>query len=130
MEANLAITPDGTEAFVSTGNTVVPVDLVNGTAGSAINTGLFTGPFQLEMSPSGTTVYVDGFGSPPYQTVIPISVASDTTGSPIYTCHDDAGGQFALSPDGSTLWVACNGSGSIEEYRPEHLDSGRDLQPG
>ncbi len=114
--ANLAITPDGTEAFVSTGNTVVPVDLVHGTAGSAINTGLFTGPFQLEMSPSGTTVYVDGFGSPPYQTVIPISVASDTTGSPIYTCHDDAGGQFALSPDGSTLWVACNGSGSIEEY--------------
>jgi YVTN family beta-propeller protein len=113
---NLAITPDGTKAFVSTGNTVVPVDLVHGTAGSAINTGLFTGPFQLEMSPTGTTVYVDGFGSPPYQTVIPISVASDTTGSPIYTCHDDAGGQFALSPDGSTLWVACNGSGSIEEY--------------
>ncbi len=112
---NLAITPDGTKAFVATGNTVVPVDLVHGTAGTAIVTNLFTGPFQLEMSPSGTTVYVEGFGTPPYETVIPISVATDTTGSPLYACHYDSGGQFALSPDGSTLWVACNGSGSIEE---------------
>ena len=69
--SNLAITPNGTKAFVSTGNTVVPVDLVNDTAGSAISTGLFTGPFQLEMSPTGSTVYVEGFGSPPYETVIP-----------------------------------------------------------
>jgi YVTN family beta-propeller protein len=111
----LAISPDGTKAYVVTsGSSVVPVDLVTRTAGTSISTDLTTGPFQLEMSPTGSTVYFGGFGVPPYETLIPISVGTNTTGTPIYACHYD-NGQFVVSPGGTTAWVACSGSGSVDE---------------
>jgi DNA-binding beta-propeller fold protein YncE len=121
----LALTPDGTQAFVGTGNSVVPVDLTHSTVGNPIATGFTTGVSQIKMSPSGSTAYASGFGSPPYETIVPINVSSDTTGTDIDACHYDSGSKFALSPSGSTAWVACNGSGSLEE-----IDLSTDLSVG
>jgi YVTN family beta-propeller protein len=112
----LALTPDGSKAYVATGSSLVPVDLVLGTTGSPIASGFTLGPFQVEMSPSGTTVYFSGFSSPPYETILPITVATNATQPSILACHDDAGSQFALSPGGTSAWVACNGDGTVEQF--------------
>lgn len=79
---DLAITPDGRKAYVGvdSNGTVIPVDLVNQTAGSPISINAAGVPVNaLAITPDGRTVEaVDG-------TVTPINTSTNTKGKPVNT---------------------------------------------
>ena len=111
--AAIAITPDGTKAYVANYNgngagTVTAITLSNG-ATSTITVG--QGPDAIAITPDGTKAYVanhhDG-------TVTPITVASNTAGTPITV--GPGGAQpvaIAVTPNGATVYVANNGANTV-----------------
>jgi YVTN family beta-propeller protein len=78
----IAITPDGTTAYVANGasSTVTPIDLATNTAGKPINLSGKPGADAIAITPDGTTAYV---ANQPSSTVTPIDLATNTAGKPI-----------------------------------------------
>ena len=80
----IAITPDGKTAYVTTGSTVTPINTATGTPGTPIHLagrarsfGGFWG--QIVITPDGKTAYVLTGSS-----VTPINTATNTPGKPIH----------------------------------------------
>jgi YVTN family beta-propeller protein len=97
----IAITPDGTRAYVADPNTdqVVPVDVATNTAGTPIDVG--SGPFAVAITPDGTRAYVtNSFDS----TVTPIDVATNRAGAAIAVGSFPRG--IAITPGGTRAYVA------------------------
>lgn len=116
--AGIAVTPDGTSAWVTCGQqgpiqpgSVQPVDLIRRRALDPIAVGNL--PYSIVISPDGKTAYVLNYNgsSPadPEPTVVPIDIASRAAGAPIRIGYRE-GGAMALSPDGRTLY-AVSGNG-------------------
>ena len=99
----VAITPDGTKAYVANnyGNTVSVINVATGAA-STISTGIGNGPDGVAITPDGTKAYVANSDG---NTVSVINVA---TGS-VSTISDFAVGLFptavAITPDGTKAYV-------------------------
>src|ERR1700742_985003 len=76
----IAYTPDGATAYVVSqfGNSVVPVDAMTGTPGTAIP--VDDQPIAVAMAPDGATAYVSGLSD---GTVTPIDTATNAAGTPI-----------------------------------------------
>jgi len=89
--SQIAITPDGKTAYVTTGPTVTPIKTATNTPGRPIHVGgLPSGSGQIVITPDGKTAYVlTGSG------VTPISTATNTPGRPI---HVALAGAFAITP--------------------------------
>jgi DNA-binding beta-propeller fold protein YncE len=101
----IAITPDGKTAYVTTGSSVTPINMATGTPGTPIHVGggVTRG---IAITPDGKTAYVTTGSS-----VTPISTATNTPGQPINWWGPRSGfGQIAITPDGKTAYVT-TGSG-------------------
>ena len=106
----VAITPDGTKAYVANnyGNTVSVINVATGAA-STISTGIGNGPDGVAITPDGTKAYVTSFTD---STVSVIAVASDAViGSPIGIGDSPTG--VAITPDGTKAYVANTGSTTV-----------------
>jgi YVTN family beta-propeller protein len=96
----VAITPDGTTAYVTNPltNQVTPIDATTGAPGTPIAVG--TRPDSIAITPDGTTAYVTNTQS---NSVTPIHTATNVPGTPI-----TVGGfpfAVAVTPDGKTAYV-------------------------
>ena len=110
--ADVAVTPDGATAFVAMerADTVVPVDLVTGTAGTPI--AVSTNPAGLALTPDGTTLFVthsqlrapNGLGDPIPHDVTPIDVATRTALPQIVVGSQTSG--VVVTADGTTAYVS------------------------
>jgi DNA-binding beta-propeller fold protein YncE len=105
----IAVTPDGTTAYVASGpgatpvQAVTPIDLTTNKPGKPIN--LTSPPDAIVITPDGKTAYViNGF---PSRTVTRIDLATNTAGKPI-TLYNPAEA-IAMAPDGKTAYVATAG---------------------
>src|SRR3954453_1964336 len=93
-----AVSPDGTLAYLSGNNSVVPVDLT-ASPPQIKDPIAVTGAGTIAFLPDGSKAYVtNGAG------VVPIDVAASTAGTAIPVAAGTFG--IAVEPDGSTLWVA------------------------
>jgi len=111
---NIAVTPDGTKAYVANsatigGNeTVTPITLSNDTAGTPITVGGSKAPVGIAITPDGTTAWVGTGGT---KTLVPITVATNTAGTAVsFTFGVNA---VAITPDGTHAW-ATGAGGAIE----------------
>jgi YVTN family beta-propeller protein len=93
----IAITPDGKTAYVTTGSTVTPINTATGTPGTPIH---FAGPArgpgigaQIVITPDGKTAYVV---TGPSLTLI--NTATNTPGKPIHVAGTPYGGVIAITP--------------------------------
>ena len=97
----VAITPDGTKAYVANnyGNTVSVINVATGAA-STISTGIGNGPAGVAITPDGTKAYVANTGS---DNVSVIDVATGSV-STIFVGTSPTG--VAITPDGTKAYVA------------------------
>jgi YVTN family beta-propeller protein len=104
----IAITPDGSKAYVATtgANTATPINLTTGKAEKAITVG--SAPMGLAISPDGATAYVVNNGS---GTVTPIDVSTNKAGKAIPVGSGPA--SIAITPDGTTAYVANSGDNTV-----------------
>jgi DNA-binding beta-propeller fold protein YncE len=123
----IAITPDGTTAYVvnMSGNTITPVSLNTGGAGSRIpvngDTGTsLGGPDAIAITPDGATAYV---ADPPTNTLVPVDLATGTTGKPIPIAGGP--GDIAIAPDGKTAYVGAGDNAVV----PVSLSTGTTGKP-
>jgi YVTN family beta-propeller protein len=111
---DIAITPDGKTAYVTSAGTltkypceVVPINTATNTVGTPIVIGQGNGfdAWDIAITPDGKTAYVtnDDAGN-----VIPINTATGTAGSPIRVGDGPRG--IAITPDGKTAYVTNFGS--------------------
>ncbi len=120
----IAITPDGTTAFVANSgdnvpvshapgaiDTVTPINLLTGTAGKPITVG--NNPDAIAITPDGTMAYVANSGG---STVTPINVSTEEPGTPITVGSGPSA--IAITPDGSTAYVANNNDNTVTPDRP------------
>ncbi len=108
----IAISPDGTTAYVSDTEAVTPINLVTGFAETPITMAANVFPAAIAITPDGSTAYVGDLGT---GVVIPVNLATKTTGTAIPACttpHDVAA-DIVVSPDGTTAYVACPLSGTV-----------------
>jgi len=102
IPAAIAITPDGTTAYVVSfgDNTVTPISIATGIPGWPIPVG--DDPLDIAITLDGTAAYVanqrDG-------TVTPISLVARTSGTPIKLAVKSLAA-IAITPDGTTAYVA------------------------
>jgi YVTN family beta-propeller protein len=112
------LAPTPTTAYVANyfANTVTPINLATGSAGTSIAAG--NSPGAIAITPNGKTAYVaDLYGN----TVTPIDLATGRAGTPIPVGNGpDA---IAITPDGKTAYVA-NGKGNGNTVRPIDLATG------
>lgn len=101
----LAITPDGSKAYVPDSSTgaITPVDLGTGQSGNPISVQSGSpnaaDDVALSISPDGSTVWVSNYG---HNQVVPVNVSTGTAGTPISV---NTPYYSAITPDGKTLWV-------------------------
>ena len=116
--AAIAITPDGTTAYVPTmsnyHSTIAPIDVVDLAANTSVSTwpaGIGT---SVAIAPDGKTVYV-GVASGSFSNVDAIDVATNTA----TTINLPSGPTFpsptaiAITPDGTTAYVAMAEPGTV-----------------
>jgi YVTN family beta-propeller protein len=114
---DVAITPDGTTAYVPISpdalppfkGYVVPVDLHTNTAGTPIPVGL--DPMAIAITPNGQTAYVVNGGS---NSVTPVDIATGTAGKPIPVGTAPDG--IAITPNGSMAYVTDSGGPSFTKF--------------
>ncbi len=87
-------------------DSVTPIDLATGTAGTPILVG--DNPAGVAITPDGATAYVTNRGS---DNVTPIDLATGTAGTPILVGDNPAG--VAITPDGATAYVTNRGSDNV-----------------
>jgi YVTN family beta-propeller protein len=125
----IAVTPDGTTAFVAnygangSGHTVTPVDVATGHARPPINVG--NGPDAIAITPDGKTAYVANYGNQDGNgdTMTPIDVATGQPGTPVKVGNGPWA--VAITPDGSTAFVANYGANSGHTVTPIDIATGR-----
>lgn len=106
---DIAVTPDGTTAYVACGpgaatvQALTPIDLTTSTPGKPIN--LASPPDAVAIAPDGKTAYViNGF---PSRTITRVDLVTSTAGKPV-TLYDPPEA-IAMAPDGKTAYVATAG---------------------
>jgi YVTN family beta-propeller protein len=107
----IAVTPDGTRAYVVSFGGVSVIDTATNTVvGSPIPVGAFTDSVfvGIAITPNGSRVYVANSGS---GTVSVISTASNTVVDTISVGTTPSG--IAITPNGSSVYVANSGSGTV-----------------
>ncbi len=102
----IAISPDGSTAYVAEGgtSTVTPLNTATDTFGSAIAVGSF--PDAIAVSPDGSTVYVANF---PDGTVSVINRATNKVTATITVGNQPVA--VAVTPNGSAVWVGSQNAG-------------------
>lgn len=97
----IAITPDGTTAYVTSlsQDTVTPITLATGAVGASIPVG--TGPEGIAITPDGKTAYVCNASS---GSISPIDIATNTAGTAIPMGSHPV--RVAITPDGKTAYIA------------------------
>ncbi len=134
----IAITPDGTRAYVTnyTSNSVTPVDLLTGKALPPIALGANAGPAGIAITPNGTTAYVTDAGATGTlgDTITPIDLATGKTLAPITVGPGPEG--IAITPNGDRAYVGDAGAfvagqtGAIgSTVTPVDLTTGKALAP-
>jgi DNA-binding beta-propeller fold protein YncE len=101
---DIAITPNGSTAYVTTGNSgVTPINLATKTAETPIKVSF---PSAIAITPNGTMAYVTTGNSG----VTPINLATNTPGTliPVKCC-----GAIAITPNGSTAYVTDTPEGTV-----------------
>jgi DNA-binding beta-propeller fold protein YncE len=130
--AALAITPDGSTAYVADADTggVTVVDLGTGTIEKQIVLSTAGAPLTaIAISPDGATAYVAvGETSASTGMVIPITVATASVGSPISVGPDPTA--IAITPDGQSAYVVDNASTTITPIDLANGIVGSPLQVG
>ncbi len=126
IENGLAMSPDGSTAWVTSFNgcvvdngVVTAVDTATNTIKESIpmtdpegdNSGV--NPTALAIAPNGNTVYVLSIDSGPNVQAVtgivtPIDAATGTAGTPIDVCKTAS--HIAISPDGTTAYITCGTS--------------------
>jgi YVTN family beta-propeller protein len=102
----VAITPDGTRAYVPVGDEVIPIDVATNSRGTAIPVG--AGAAGIAITPDGTRAYVaERFPS----SVTPIDLATATAGTPIPVGSEASA--IAITPDGTRAYVANRGDDNV-----------------
>ncbi|HEX4064190.1 MAG TPA: YncE family protein [Streptosporangiaceae bacterium] len=96
---SMVLAPDGKTLYISTDHGVVPVSTATGKAGQAIGG---RPVYQMVITPSGKTVYVNNLGGSD-GAIVPISTATKTAGKPILKGDYS---KIGLSPGGGTLYAA------------------------
>ena len=105
---NIAISPDGTKAYVTNFNaaTVTPINLTTGLAGTAITVG--TNPWGVAFSPDGTKAYVTG---------TELDRGHSDHGCHEHSGHGDHGRHYRVrrrvSPDGTKAYIANGGTNTV-----------------
>ena len=111
----IAIVPGTTTAYVadfgylnSPGDTVTPVDLATGIAGSPITVG--PGPFAIRITPDGLYAVVNllGVGEPKGNQIVRITLATGVVSKPVKVGNTPE--SLGISPDGSTAYVGSYGT--------------------
>ena len=105
--AAIALTPDGTKAFVTdiATHSVSPVDLSVSPVRPERRIGLASGaePVGIAVTPDGSEALVADMGT---DTVTPISTSTDRAGTPIHLPPGSMPFAIAVTPDDSTAYVA------------------------
>ena len=111
----IALVPGTSTAYVADfgylnapGDTVTPVDLATGTAGSPITVG--TGPFAIRITPDGLYAVVNllGVGATKGDQIVRITLATGIVSKPVKVGSTPE--SLAISPDGSTAYVGSYGT--------------------
>lgn len=99
--AQIAITPDGATAYLTTifGGAVTPLDVATGTPGTPIPVGGY--PYGIAIAPDGATAYVTDLIS---NLVTPIDLATQTAEPAIHGAGSER--TIIITPDGTTAYVA------------------------
>ncbi|RKN78199.1 NTTRR-F1 domain [Paenibacillus ginsengarvi] len=108
--AKIAITPDGTKAYV-TNFLNSSVSVINTTTNSVIGLSIPVGflPQGIAITPNGARAYVANVGN---DTVSVIDIATNSVvGAPIIV--GDAPSEIAITPDGSRAYVTNAGGGTV-----------------
>jgi streptogramin lyase len=108
---SMAVSPDGRTLYVSTGQSLVAIDIATGRQQAPIPLPRAANPLDLTPAASGIAVTPDGrrlYVDSGNDTVIPVDLASGKTGTPVRIAGD-APLDLAMAPDGKTLWVAVDG---------------------
>jgi hypothetical protein len=102
-----AVAPDGRMAYITVGQSVVPVSLVTGKAGTPIEIpGLAAGA--IAITPDGRTAYVGILkpANPNAGVVVPVDLAADTAGTPIHVpSYPFSIIDIAIAADGRTAYA-------------------------
>ncbi len=101
----IAISPDGSTAWVVGSGGITPIDTATNTAGTAISVGDINAE-GIALAPDGSTAYVTVAGG----SVIPVPLPSGPAGQPIdLNGYSFAGGdgvqEIAVAPDGATAYA-------------------------
>ncbi len=128
----IAITPDGTTAYVSNATepgAITPINLVTGFAETPITIAANAFPGAIAITPNGSTAYV---GEEVTDAVIPINLATKTIGTPIPACtaRDGSPADIVISPDGSTAYVACPLGGTVVPINTSTNTAGSPIPAG
>jgi virginiamycin B lyase len=128
----IAITPDGTTAYVSNATepgAMTPINLVTGFAETPITIAANAYSGAIAITPNGSTAYV---GEETTDAVIPINLATKTIGTPIPTCTTphDTPADIVISPDGTTAYVACPLSGTVVPINTSTNTAGSPISAG
>jgi hypothetical protein len=92
----VAVTPDGSTAYVLTDDGIVPIDEATDTAEATIPV---ESPVSIAIAPDGATAYVASGGVG----IVPIDLTTDTVEPPI--TDENVVGTIAIAPDGATAYV-------------------------
>ena len=113
----LAISPDGTRLYTTSGGAaqiVSVVDIATNSVTATINVG--NQPIGVKVSPDGTRVYVANFGD---NTISVINTATNTVVATVSTDYPTTLGagigprDLAISPDGSKVYIINTTSGTV-----------------
>jgi YVTN family beta-propeller protein len=109
--AGIALTPDGTQAYVTSpgAGTVSVIDIATNTLVATISFGTNQNPFRVAITPDGTRAYVTiGF---PNNVVSVIDTATNTVVATIPVGLGPIG--VAITPDGTRVYVTNDDSDSV-----------------
>jgi YVTN family beta-propeller protein len=122
----LALPPSTAYVANYSDNTVTPIDVATGSAGTPIK-GL-NNPGAIAITPDGKTAYVANYDG---KTVTPIDLATGSAGTPIQVGSDPEA--IAITPDGKTAYVVLspdNGNGTVTPIDLATGSAGTAIQVG
>ena len=120
------LVPRSATAYVANlnDNTVTPIDLATGRAGTPIFVGIGSYPGAVAITPDGKTAYVANISSD--ATLTPIDLATGRTGTPIQLGPGGAHAiAVAITPDGKTAYLTEGTAVSEGTVTPIDLVTGR-----